>query len=66
MQLRTRGIWGEKAEEKKDWQQLLAQVPILKKNKKMFKKKRKKGEEGTLLVNTSCLQWLGAFPLHLI
>ena len=36
MQLR---IWGEKAEKKKkpksqDWQQLLAQVPIFKKNKK--------------------------------
>ena len=28
------GIWGEnKAEKKKDWQQLLAQVPILKKKK---------------------------------
>ena len=35
IQLRTGGIWREKAEQKKkreDWQQLLAQVGILKKN----------------------------------
>ena len=31
MQLCTGGLWGE--EEKKGWQQMLAQVPILKKKK---------------------------------
>ena len=35
IQLCTGGIWGEKAErKKKDWQHLLAQVPISKKRKK--------------------------------
>ena len=36
MQLGTGGIWGEKCRgiTKEDWQQLLAQVPILKKKKK--------------------------------
>ena len=34
LQLCTRGIWGEKAEKKKNWQQLLAQVPIFKKKEK--------------------------------
>ena len=29
----TGGIWGEKTGKKKDWQQLLAQMPIFKKNK---------------------------------
>ena len=36
-QLCTGGLWGEKEEEKKDWQQMLAQMPI-------FKKKRNKKE----------------------
>ena len=35
IQLYTGGIWGEKSRgKKKDWQQLLAQVPIFKKTKK--------------------------------
>ena len=34
-QLRTGGLWGQEEEEKKeDWQQMLAQVPILKRKKK--------------------------------
>ena len=35
MQLCTGEVWGEEAEKKKeeDWQQLLAQVPIFKKQK---------------------------------
>ncbi|GAA9202137.1 hypothetical protein BTM366_14960 [Helicobacter pylori] len=38
IQLCTVGIWGEKAGKKKDWQELLAQVPIFKKKKKKTSK----------------------------
>ena len=34
IQLCTGGVWGDEAEKKKDWQQLLAQVPIFKKKAK--------------------------------
>ena len=48
MQLCTGGIWGEKAEkEKKDWQQLLAQVPIFKKNNKNKQTKQKNQNQMT-------------------
>ena len=33
IQLNTGGIWGEKEGKKKDWQQLLPQVPIFKQKK---------------------------------
>ena len=45
MQLCTRGAWGDKAEKKKDWQQLLAQVPIFGKKKKEKKIKKKNNEQ---------------------
>ena len=39
IQLCSGGLWGEEEEEEKeDWQQMLAQVPIFKKNKMKFKK----------------------------
>ena len=33
------GVWGDKAKEKKDWQQLLAQVPIFKKKRNVSNSK---------------------------